>query len=162
MSLAHDKNRIKKYPILLKRPHSNSSTSLYLRTSFLGKPFKYGLGDSIVPELWDKMDYIPITDRSIIKKYKKANPYIELDLKNIELTIVQVEGIIERYLLSIKRDVRLFDQLELKQRLNKALRSSQESEPKEDQSHFVLDYIEQVEAGMINGGVGLSKFSTLL
>ena len=157
MSLAHHKNRIKKYPVLLKRPKGSDSTGLFMRTSFFGKPFKYYLGVSILPELWDKVNYRPVVDRSVIKKAKRINPHIELELKNIELTIVKAENIIAEYILSVKRESKPFDISELKGLLDDGLKSVMQSDPVDEVNHFILDYIDDTIDGMLRGGIVINS-----
>ncbi len=151
--MQHHTLRIKSYPILLKRPNSNSPTGLFLRTSFNGKPFKYGLGVSIFPKLWDKKTYRPITKRSEVNKFRKYDPHIDVNLKNIELTIVQAEGIIAQYILSTKKDNRAFDVNELRQALDEGIKNVIDTSDQQDQSIFVLEYLNRTKEQMKTGEI---------
>ncbi len=58
--------------------------------------FTYGTGKSINPELWDKDNDTVITDRKIIRKFKKENPYVDLMLESVTKHLQRMTNEVKR------------------------------------------------------------------
>ena len=140
MALSHHKDREKGYPFHLKRPNSDKPTGIFLKTSFNSIPFKYGIGKSIYPELWDKETFRPVTQKAPITKYSKANPNIKIDLSNIKTRIENVERTIKSYLNDIERRQETLNLRNLKDHLDLSIKKV--VKPSQGASTpFVLEYI---------------------
>lgn len=159
MTLSHHKERDKGYPFHLKRPNSENKTSIYLKTSFNGVPFKFYLGNkdfTIYPMLWDKEAQRPTTDKKLIEEYSKVNPNIKTDLKNIRTRIDNVESTIKGYISNVQTLKKTFDITELKSLLDHDIKEVKKPTP-EAKSDFLLPYIETTIKGMEKGTVLISS-----
>ena len=155
MSLSHHKQREKGYPFHLKRPNSEGKTSIYIKTSFNGTPFKYYLGNkdfTIYPSLWDKETQRPTTNKKLINDYSKFNPHLKTDIRNIKTRIENVERTIKSYISNVQTTNKTFDLSELKSLLDHSIKEVTKPAP-ESKTDFLLPYIEQTIIGMEKGSV---------
>ena len=81
----------------LKRHDGNQATSIFAKAQVSKKTFKFYIGKSIHPQYWNSNQGEPITDRSLINKYKKAEPQIHTILDNIKSRMNTVSDAIISY-----------------------------------------------------------------
>jgi integrase len=158
LSLSHHKERDKGYPFHLKRPNTDTKTSIYLKTSFYGVPFKYYLGNKdyrIYPRLWDKETQRPTTDKNLIDEFSLINPHIKTELRSIKTRIGNVESTIKSYISNVQTNKKTFDLNELKALLDKIIKEVKEITP-EAKGEFLFPYIETVIKDMETGKVLIS------
>jgi integrase len=74
----------------LKNPNSVEKTSIYLYIQNNRKKFKYGIGKSILPVLWDLKTQRPIRDIKTVNKLEKEFPFIKVELQNIHSRIEDI------------------------------------------------------------------------
>ena len=151
-------NRNKGYPFYLKRPHSENPTGIFLKTSFGGVPFKYGIGKkpySIYPELWDKEKHLPTTDRTLIKKYERLNPNVGIELQNIKTRIENIERRIKTYLSDNESNQETLNLTDLKTHLDEIIKKVEK--PSEIQRKpYILPFLEDTIKGMTKGSITIS------
>jgi len=76
------------FPFYLKNDKDDSKKSpIQLRTFINGNLFRYGIGYSIYPKLWNSEKQRPESRKTKINPYKKANPNIDIELSNINKRI---------------------------------------------------------------------------
>ena len=144
------KNGYTGYKYSLARPKSEKKTSIILRSSFHQKPFTYGTGLSIYPELWDQSTYRPTTDKKRIRKLSKREPHLTTELQNIRIRIENIDREIKTYLLHIDTNRIEFNVTDLKEWLNKTIKKTAKA-PQGQKDELLLPYLDQTAKRMKSG-----------
>lgn len=150
MSLKHHSRRAHGYSFYLKRPNSDRPTAIYFRTTFAQIPFKYGIGRSIYPELWNKEIHGPTKDKKLIRSYEKLEPHISIELENIRVRIQNVEREVKLYLAEVESERSSIDLTMLKERLDRSIKKVIISDEVKHTPHF-LPYLKDLIIDMEKG-----------
>ena len=78
----------------LKRTNGDQPTAIYAKLQLNKKPFKYYIGDSIIPALWDANQGKPTSDSDMVKAFAKVQPQIRVIMQNIQTQIDKVRNAI--------------------------------------------------------------------
>ncbi len=125
----------------LKRKVSREPTAIYAQTYIGGKPFKFYVGKSIYPQLWDFENQSAIDDLSLIKEWEKRHYQISIELRNINTRCRKVANLILNRINLDEAMGNLTDFKELRLYLNEELGLSVESPKKIPKK--LLDFLDQ-------------------
>ena len=107
---------------ILKNPETHNETSIKFYFYLNKRRFMYSLGSDqrIFPELWDKVTMRPITkpNKTMLSKYKKLNPSIEVDLKNLDTRINNVIGQTTKFISNAEIQGHMIDLKALREHLD--------------------------------------------
>jgi integrase len=137
----------------LKRNTPLQETAISARVRINKSVFKYGIGKSIIPELWDMENQRPITVKKKIKPYRKSNPQIDIELENIKTRIENIEREISKKIESYEKENEIIDLSQLRDYLDsqyKTVKKPTKTKSKdgpETLSDFIEDHIKNIENG---------------
>lgn len=137
------KVRVKFY---LKRRDSIEPTAIYGRAYINKSPFKYYIGKSIYPALWDHEAHAPITDNKVIRPWKKKLPNIDIEIQNITSRCVRVAKLITSYIILKEGEEEAIVKKELREYLDDKLGVEKRQETT-TLNKFIRQYIEDLEQG---------------
>ena len=81
-------NRVRFY---LKDKNASKETLIYMRLILNGKTIKYSASKNIHPDLWDNSTCRPTKVKSLISRFKKKSPMIEVHLNNLSHRLNTIE-----------------------------------------------------------------------
>jgi integrase len=135
----------------LKDNKSTKPTAIQLRKHINGKLFRYGIGMSIYPKLWDFEKQRPITAKKTIRPFVNKDPEILLTLENINTRIDNTVRVLQKKLLEYEITEEVIDFSSLKAKLDTILKLTIKKE--EDKSvglslnNYISKYIKDLESG---------------
>lgn len=139
-----DSDRIKFY---LKRPGDTGPTSIFMKAQINSEPFKYYIGKSIHPELWDVKKGCITTDATTIAEWRKQDPQLKLNLGNIQARISLVTSATMSFVNLKEQADEVFSHDDVKSHLDSRCNKIS-SQPK---TETVLGYIERFVSEIISG-----------
>lgn len=132
---------------------SDNPTSVIAKVFISGKVFKYGIGKTIYPKLWDETKQRPIRTRSKIKPYQKKNPHIDIDLENVKTRIENIERDIKKEIESFEKRNEIVDLVKLRKFLDSNYRivvnvskNANKDQP-ETLNEYIQRFITEIETG---------------
>ena len=142
----------------LKRPNEDKPTSIIAKARINGKDFKYYLGKSIHPGLWDHELGKPVgssadknkkqKQKELIKTFRKQYASIDIELSTIRSIISKVETEIPIYINTKELGQEEIDFEDLKLFLNEKLGRKSKAKKQEHQlSSYVDQFIEDICSG---------------
>ena len=144
---------------ILKDSSSLKETSIKFYFYLDKQRFTYSLGPDkmIYPELWDKETMRPNSkpSKSLLSKYKKIKPSLQVDLTNLKTRIDNVVSETMRYLSNIEIQGSQVDFRELRTHLEQSFDLKPKSASKED-SEDLEAYLDGMKDGtrLIKSGTG--------
>lgn len=146
----------------LKRNTPKQETAITARVYLNGSVFKYGIGKSIYPELWNTDTQMPINgknkdketnkvEKEILKSYKKLNPNLSLDLENIKTRIENIDRDILKEIESYEKRKEVIDLKQLREYLDSLYKTTVKQPQKKSKAvtlnKFIEDHIKEIENG---------------
>lgn len=142
----------------LEKPNSKNLSSILFVLHHEGNRFKYGTGQMIFPELWDKATQRPTTDTKIIKPFEKDHSTIKTDLQNINSRLENIITVSKTYLSKREEQKERvnFDDLKLKLKSEFTIEPGRNSARKKSKTepetrYKITDLINQYILGMKAG-----------
>src|SRR3989337_4588950 len=139
-----DSERIRFY---LKRPKEDGPTAIIMKTEINHEPFKYYVGKSLHPELWNIKTGYPTTDTKTIAEWRKQDPHIKLNLDNLKTRIALITNSKVSFVNLKEQANEEFSHEDLKLYLD----SRWKQISPQPRTTGVLDFIERYLSEMISG-----------
>lgn len=138
--------------------NKKGESGIYLINSFHGKRFKYGIGETIPPELWDKEAQRPTSDKGIIREFNNNSYPAKTKIKEVEKRISQVIDIIDNYEEEQKKLKQIIAFEDLRNRLDNNIRKVDEGnqEPENEKIKFILEYVSLFLEGITTGKITIA------
>lgn len=146
----------------LKDSTSFSKTAIQLRTYINGKLFRYGIGYSIYPDLWDKDKQRPKKGiKKNISRFLKDEPQIKIDLENIDNRISNLISDLKKEIQNFEINNDIIDFNILKTNLDNHYRETKEVEST-IVAHTLNDFITHYIKGIENGSITFTTSSGIV
>ena len=138
----------------LRNSKAKGVTSIKFYFYYQSQRFTYSLGSSraIYPDLWDNDSMRPTKDRTSIKRLKRLNPNVEIELSNVESRINNIITKTKQYFSNVEIQGNTVDFGDLKAFLDKFFCA----EPKRAEKSLDDDleqYLEHFILGITNGSI---------
>lgn len=143
------------YKFYLRDTNSTKETAIQLVTHINGKRFKYGIGLSIYPELWDMSSQAPTKDSRLIRKYEKLKAGIKTELENILIRMENVQRSLMKVLLQYETNNLKINFNDIRKALDQDYKENDLSAPLK-KSPFLIPYIDDYISGMKKGTILIS------
>lgn len=131
----------------LKRPNSDSESSIIAVVHLNKVPFKYYIRKSIYPKLWDKELGSPTVDKKLIKEWKKQDPSIQVVLENTSSHIRKIQDAIATYINLREQAGELVTSELLKEHLNTKFGFGKKSNRTVTLNGYIDQFIQEIESG---------------
>lgn len=155
---------------LLNRKAKGKPTAIVLVKSISGKEFRYGIGKSIHPELWNFKTQRPISVkdfssneeknevRKVLKEFEKLDPHLKANLENINLRIHKVESLFISYMSNKEANNEIPSMDELREYLNENVKEVSTGETKKGKDFtLVSSYYDHFLKGIEEGKILISQ-----
>ena len=146
------------HQFVLGKPNAKSKSSITYKFNLKGQRFVYGTGQTIIPELWDKTNQRPATDKKILSRFEKDHPQIKTELKNINQRLENIKAATLTFFSLKEQQKTSIDFKELKEYLDnqfnpiKAKRKeTPQAAPETPQAPYIKDLIHEYIKGMYSG-----------
>jgi len=127
----------------------SKKSPIQLRTFINGNLFRFGIGYSIYPKLWNSEIQRPETKKTKINPYKRANPNIDIDLSNINKRIDNIISSLDELILNQQTRTNEIDFQILKNDLDQKYREVKNKRDNKGLSlnEYIDQYIKDLETG---------------
>ena len=140
----------------LKSNTSDTATPILLNLKINGKSFRYSIQKSILPELWDKENQLPTSEKKLLSEYKKEIPTLKDDLNNIRNRIVDISREVKNYIYRLEEEGKTLDKVNFKAHLDSKFKH--ELEPVKDMNVMGMnDYIQHFYKGVKSGSITIDS-----
>lgn len=140
--------------------NSKGESSIFLLNSYYGNQFKYGIGLSILPELWDKENNAPISreERKFIKEIEDQGYPARGRIKEVKKRISKITDLLDEYEHSKNILKQNLDFKELRELLDTEIKKVKNVSNKDSEGKiiYVLDYINNFISGIESGRITIA------
>ncbi len=127
----------------LKDSSTGKTSQIQLRAFINKSLFRYGIGYSIYPELWDQNRQFPTKTKSKTKPFKKDNPNIDIDLENIGTRIANLRTDLKKELSRFADNSEIVDFDILRKRLDEKYKTVKKSKKAKSKLLTLNEYVDQ-------------------